>query len=236
MRPDLRNVGMSKRRWEERKGGKDNQFLDHCVQLVCTAPSPTTTPPVSIPSFFSRRSLCPTCMPGTVLDNRLTLTWFHSITLFAPPGPPFPPSLSYVRPQTCTSTRPTHVPTRMPMHTPTDPCTHPCTHPPAHTLLPIRAVMPPPTRSRLPNRTASAEGRAARYGHAPHGHAPPGHGHAPPRPHAARPRAPRAARPRAPPPLRRKPTLYQHFTDSPPTHYPPMADPWPTHYQFITNP
>ena len=201
---------MSKRRWEERKGGKDNQFLDHCVQLVCTAPSPTTTPPVSIPSFFSRRSLCPTCMPGTVLDNRLTLTWFHSITLFAPPGPPFLPSLSYVRPQTCTSTRPTHVPTRMPMHTPTDPCTHPCTHPPAHTLLPIRAVMPPPTRSRLPNRTASAEGRAARYGHAPHGHAPPGHGHARPHPW---------------------PTHGRPISNPSPTHYRPITHTVPTHYQ-----
>ena len=149
-RPDLRNEGMSRRRWEERqgKGGKDIQF--------------------------------------------------HPITLFAPPGPPFLPSLSYVRPQTCTSTRPTHVPTRMPMHTPTDPCTNPRIHPPAHTLLPIRAVMPPPTRSRSPNRTAraSAEGRAARHGHAPHrhGHAPPGHGQAPP-PHTRRPAARPTRRP-----------------------------------------
>ena len=224
---------MSKRRWEERqgKGGKDNQFLDHCVPLVCTAPSPTTTPPVSIPSFFSRRSLGPTCMPGTVLDNRLTLTWFHSITLFAPPGPPFLPSLSYVRPQTCTSTRPAHVPTRMPMHTPT----HPCTHSPAHTLLPIRAVMPPPTRSRSPNRTASAsaEGRAVRYGHAPHGHAPPGHGHALPRPRQ--------------PVTNTSPTHYQPITNTSPTHFQPspthlltnplptITHPLPTHYQPITD-
>ena len=159
-------------------------------------------------------------MPGTVLDNRLTLTWFHSITLFAPPGPPFPPSLSYVRPQTCTSTRPTHVPTRMPMHTPTDPCTHPCTHPPAHTLLPIRAVMPPPTRSRLPNRTASAsaEGRAARYGHAPHGHAPPGHGHARPHPW------PTHGRPISNP----SPTHYPPITHTVPTRY-PTPSPLPTH-------
>ena len=64
--PHLRNDGMSRRRWQRKgNGDEDKQFLDHGVQLVCTAPSLTTTSPQpgSIPSLFSH-----------------------------PPGPPFLPS------------------------------------------------------------------------------------------------------------------------------------------------